>query len=53
MEDDVISDVIALEVRRHVAARKPEAMNADVAGGAWGRVEASFLKFLGFVDLRP
>ena len=54
MEDDVISDVIVLEVRWRVAARKPEAMNADVAGGAWGRVEASLvLKFLGFVDLRP
>ena len=35
-------------------AREPEAMNADVAGGAWGRVEASLvLKFMGFVDLRP
>ena len=53
MEDDVISDVIVLEVRWRVAARKPEAMNADVAGGAWGRMEAYLvLKFLGFVDLR-
>ena len=37
-----------------MAARESEAMNADVVGGAWWRVEASLvLKFLGFVDLRP
>ena len=37
-----------------MATCESEAMNADVAGGAWGRVAASLvLKFLGFVDLRP
>ena len=36
-----------------MAARESEAMNADVARGAWGCVAASLvLKFLGFVDLR-
>ena len=41
-------------IKWRVAARESEAMNADDAGGAWGRVEASLvLKFLGFVDLRP
>ena len=34
--------------------RESEAINADVAGGAWWRVVASLvLKFLGFVDIRP
>ena len=37
-----------------MAARESEAMNADVAGGVWGRMATSLvLKFLGFVDLRP